>query len=200
MDNHREEYDKAMQNFTEFTQSLIEHISTFDSEVAAADLNAKDCIPKLNRDLRFSKNKAPYKTYLYCIICSKGRKVNDANYGVFIDPGQSFIFSGTWQPEPKHLKQIREKIDYDYEGWLKIAQGKDLLHAFPDGVVAYETLKRVPAGYQEDNPALDYLKMKGYAVKKQLADSFFQANKNLDTIVSNFKTCGQLQEFLKKED
>lgn len=200
MEAHHDDYERAMDNFTEFTQAVIDGIAAFDGSIATADLKAKDCIPKLNRDLRFTKNKAPYKTYLYCIICARGRKVNDVNYGIFIDPDHSFIFAGAWQPEPDHLKEIREKIDYDYEHWLKIAENKELLHAFPDGVVANETLKRPPAGYQEDNPAIKYLKMKGYVVKNQYADSYFQAAKNMDTILSHFELCSGLQEFLKRED
>lgn len=200
MDEHRDMYEKAMTNFTDFTQRLIDEISLFDDEIGKADLQAKDCIPRLNRDLRFSKNKAPYKTYLYCIICRKGRKVNDVNYGVFIDPDSSFIFSGAWQPEPSHLKEIRDKINYDYDEWLKIAENKDLLKAFPEGVIANESLKRIPAGYQEDNPASKYLKMKGFVVKKQLANSFFESEENWDTLLNDFKVCTDLKDFLKKED
>lgn len=200
MDEHRDMYEKAMADFTDFTQRLIDEISLFDDEIAKADLKAKDCIPRLNRDLRFSKNKAPYKTYLYCIICRKGRKVNDVNYGVFIDPGSSFIFSGAWQPEPAHLKEIRSKINYDYDEWIKIAEDQKLLNSFPDGVIANESLKRLPAGYEEDNPAAKYLKMKRFVVKKQLPNSFFESDKNWDTLIKDFKVCTDLKDFVKKEE
>lgn len=200
MDDHRDMYEKAMVDFTDFTQRLIDEISLFDDEIGKADLKAKDCIPKLNRDLRFSKNKAPYKTYFYCIICRKGRKVNDVNYGVFIDPGSSFIFSGAWQPEPRHLKEIRQKINYDYDQWLKIAEDKKLLNSFPDGVIANESLKRMPVDFEEDHPAAKYLKMKGFVVKKQLANSFFESEKNWTNLLKDFKVCADLKDFLKKDE
>jgi uncharacterized protein (TIGR02453 family) len=200
MVENRDLYEKAMADFTDFTQRLIDEISLFDNEIAKADLKAKDCIPRLNRDLRFSKNKAPYKTYLYSIICRKGRKVNDVNYGVFIDPDSSFIYSGAWQPEPAHLKEIRGKINYEYEEWLKIAEDKKLLNSFPDGVIANDSLKRMPAGYEEDNPVAKYLKMKGFVVKKQLANTFFEEEKNWDTLIDDFKSCVNLKDFLKKEE
>ncbi|MBK0370237.1 DUF2461 domain-containing protein [Flavobacterium agrisoli] len=200
MIENRDKYDDAMADFTNFTQRLIDEISLFDNEIGRADLKAKDCIPRLNRDLRFSKNKAPYKTYLYSIICRKGRKVNDVNYGVFIDPESSFIYSGAWQPEPTHLKEIRSKINYDYNEWIKIAEDQKLLNSFPDGVIANESLKRMPAGYDEDNPAAKYLKMKGFVVKKQLDNSFFQEEKNWTILLNDFKVCTYLKDFLKKEE
>lgn len=77
---HREDYRATYEDFAFFNQNLIEAISEFDTSIAASDLQGKDCIPRLNRDLRFTKDKSPYKTYYYSIINKGGRKSGNAGY------------------------------------------------------------------------------------------------------------------------
>lgn len=136
VDEHRSDYDAAIEDFTIFNQDLIDAISKFDKSIAKSDLQANDCIPRLNRDLRFTKDKSPYKTYLYSIINEGGRKSGNAGYFLVMNSGECYIGGGAFQPEPERLKKIRQKIETNFEDWKKIAEDKELLKFFPEGIVA----------------------------------------------------------------
>jgi uncharacterized protein (TIGR02453 family) len=139
---HRSDYQETMEDFRLFNQELIDELSKFDKSIAGSDLQGKDCIPRLNRDLRFAKDISPYKTYLYSIINEGGRKSGKAGYFIVINPGECYIGAGAFQPEPQLLKKIRQEINYNFEDWLKIAEDDKLLKAFPDGMVAQDSLQK----------------------------------------------------------
>ncbi|MEP2346995.1 MAG: DUF2461 domain-containing protein, partial [Algoriphagus sp.] len=196
LDQHRSDYNETMEDFALFNQNLIDSISAFDKSIAMSDLQGKDCIPRLNRDLRFTKDKSPYKTYLYSIINEGGRKSGKAGYFIVMNPGECYIGAGAFQPVPELLKKIRQEIDYNFEDWTKIVQDSNLLKAFPDGVVSQESLQKVPKGFDIDSPAKDYLKMKGFFVRNYYPDTFFLRKENYNTIVENFKACQHLNQFV----
>jgi len=193
---HRDDYQETHDDFTLFNQNLIEAISKFDKSIAESDLQGKDCIPRLNRDLRFTKDKSPYKTYYYSIINKGGRKSGNAGYFVVLNPGECYIGAGEYQPEPKRLKKVRQEIEYNFEDWQKIAQDSQLLKAFPDGIIAQETLQKVPKGFDIDSPAKEFLKMKGFFVRKHYPDAFFLSKDNFAIIIESFKTCHKLNDFV----
>ncbi|WP_106290956.1 DUF2461 domain-containing protein [Arcticibacter pallidicorallinus] len=140
---------------------------------AKSDLRGKDCIPRLNRDLRFAKDKSPYKTYLYSIINEGDRKSGNAGYFIVIKFGECYLGAGAFQPEPQRLKKIRQVINYNFQDWKKITENAKLLNAFSDGIVAQESLRKVPKDFDSDSPAGDFLKMKGYFVRNYYPDTFF---------------------------
>ncbi|RZJ90552.1 MULTISPECIES: DUF2461 domain-containing protein [Pedobacter] len=197
-DDNRDEYREVYKNFEAFTQDLIHSISEFDPSIASSHLLAKDCIPRLNRDLRFTKDKSPYKTYLYAVISSGGRKSGNAVYYVMLDPGKCCFGAGSFQPNPDKLKKIRQEIDYNLEQWLEIAEEPKLNAAFPDGIIAQESLQKVPIGFDGENPAAKFLKMKGFFVRKYNADSYFLKKDNFDDIVERLKLCLELNKFVNR--
>lgn len=197
-DNNRDEYREVYENFEAFTQDLINCISKFDQSIASSHLLAKDCIPRLNRDLRFTKDKSPYKTYLYAVISSGGRKSGNAVYYVMLDPGKCCFGAGSFQPDPDKLKKLRQEIDYNLEEWIKIAEEPVFKTAFPDGIIAQESLRKVPNGFDADSPAANFLKMKGFFVRQYYADSFFLKKDNFDVIVERLKTCVDLNTFVNR--
>jgi uncharacterized protein (TIGR02453 family) len=184
-------YQGTMEDFNLFVQNLIDGISNFDKLIAMAKL-----YPKMNRDLRFAKDKSPYKTYLYAIINEGGRKSGKSGYFVVLNPGESYIGGGAFQPEPTQLKKIRQEIDYNFANWRKIAGDKKLLENFPDGITARESLQKVPKDFDKDSPAKEFLKMKGFFVRKYYPDTSFRAKDNFDTMVESFKACQQLNNFV----
>ncbi|OKS87397.1 DUF2461 domain-containing protein [Mucilaginibacter polytrichastri] len=195
-DKHRIDYQNTLDDFTLFNQNLIDAISKFDKSIAQSDLQGRDCIPRLNRDLRFAKDKSPYKTYFYSIINEGGRKSGQAGYFIVINPGECYIGAGAFQPEPDLLKKIRQEIDYDLEAWKKIAEDKKLLKTFPEGITAQEILQKVPKGFDKDSPAKDFLRMKGFFVRKYYPDSFFCGKDSFSTILESFEACQQLIKFI----
>lgn len=197
-DKNRDDYREVYENFESFTQNLIDSISKFDPSIASSHLLAKDCIPRLNRDLRFAKDKSPYKTYLYAVISSGGRKSGNAVYYVVLDPDKCCFGAGSFQPDPDKLKKLRQEIDYDFEEWIKIAEYPKFKTAFPDGIIAQERLQKVPKGFDAASPAADFLKMKGFFARKYDADFFFLKKDNFDVIIERLKTCVELNKFVNR--
>ncbi|MBD3903332.1 DUF2461 domain-containing protein [Chryseobacterium sp. Ch-15] len=196
VDEHRLDYDQTLEDYTTFNQNLIDAISKFDQSIAKSVLQAKDCIPRLNRDLRFTKDKSPYKTYLYSIINEGGRKSGKAGYFIVMSPGECYIGAGAFQPEPDRLKKIRQKIDINFNDWKKITEDTKLLKAFPEGIVAQESLQKIPKGFDPDSPAEDFLKMKGFFVRNFHPDTFFRGKDNFSDIIESFKACQHLNQFV----
>ena len=195
-DQHRGDYQETLADFTKFNQDLIHTIAEFDKSIATSNLQGKDCIPRLNRDLRFAKDKSPYKTYYYSIINQGGRKSGKAGYFIVINPGECYIGAGAFQPEPERLKKIRQEIDFNFDDWKKIAEDSKLLKAFPDGITAQESLQKVFKDFDSDSPAKDFLKMKGFFVRNYHPDTFFRGKGNFQAIVDSFKACQQLNHFV----
>src|SRR5689334_13212529 len=109
-DKNRKVYEAAKKDFTDFVQTMIDKFGKKDESIAA--IVAKDCLFRINRDIRFSKDKSPYKTNMGASINKGGRMtMNTAGYYFHLEPGNCFVGGGLWQPEPDALKKIRQEID-----------------------------------------------------------------------------------------
>lgn len=164
-------YKQATAVFNDFAERLIEGISSFDPNVAG--LTLKDCTYRIYRDVRFSKDKSPYKTHMGVYVCKGGKKSWNAGYYFHIQPkGHTwfdghFISSGLYMPEPKALKIIREDISMDSKPFISaIKKAKDF------NFNTDNKLKRIPAGFTEEDPFAEYIKQKDFflekAIKKEL--------------------------------
>ncbi len=128
----------------------------------------KRSIFRIYRDIRFSKNKEPYKTnigiYFHYGFNNSGKKpINAPGIYFHIDATECFIAAGLHQPDPEQLKAIRQSI---YNNWLefdKIINNRDFIKYFPYRFVG-EKLKRLPPGYQYNHPASEYLKLKNFDI------------------------------------
>jgi uncharacterized protein (TIGR02453 family) len=192
-DVNRKRYEEAKADFVSFVDILIASIGKFDPAVSS--LKAKECIFRINRDVRFSKDKSPYKTNMGTYINPGGKKVNTPGYYFHCEPGQSFAAGGLYVPEPALLAKVRQEIDYNFDEWKKIVNDKTFKKYFPkvDGI---EVLSRPPKGYSDDNPAIAFLKMKSYIVSTPLTDAQL-THKNLVKDVSKaFETMKPMIDFL----
>lgn len=116
--DHKSEYENAKDNVLGFIQELVVAFSTFDSSLRG--LEAKDCLFRIYRDTRFSKDKTPYKTNLGASINAGGKKSMGPGYYVHLEPGGSFIAGGIWMPPADEVKKIRQEIDYNGKDLKKI--------------------------------------------------------------------------------
>jgi uncharacterized protein (TIGR02453 family) len=170
MDANRDAYLDAKADFETFTAALLQAVAKNDPSIA--HLQPKDCTFRINRDVRFSKNKDPYKTNMACYITRGGKKSSFAGYYCHVEPGKAFMAGGIWMPEPIVLKKLRQEIDYNFADFQKIVKGKKFVSTFGDlerteGVM----LSRPPKGYEVDNPAIEYLKMKSFIATVPLDDN-----------------------------
>lgn len=170
-DTNRKKYEAAKADFAAFIQHVIALHGKNDNSIK--NLVAKDCMFRINRDIRFAKDKSPYKTNFGASINTGGRKAMDsAGYYFHLEPGGSFTGGGIYMPMADELKKVRQEIDYNFAGFKKILQSKKFKAVYgdlskSDGL----SLSRVPKGYEPDNPAADYLKLKSYIAMIKINDA-----------------------------
>ena len=159
-------YLEAKANFENVVNEIIAEVAEFDESVER--LKDKNCIFRIYKDTRFSKDKTPYKTNIGASLVEKGPKtLNHAGYYIHLENEKSFLAGGVYMTEPKNLKAIREAISSDGETFLKILNKK----TFKDVLELQGTkLVKVPQGFDKENPMGDYLKFKQFTVFHSLSD------------------------------
>jgi uncharacterized protein (TIGR02453 family) len=168
-DAHRPQYEAARIDFSNFIQLLIDALQKSDTTITG--ITAKDSQFRINRDVRFSKDKRPYKDNFGAFIARGGKKSMYAGYYFHLAPGNSFIGGGLWQPEPANLKKVRQELDYNWEEFQSIVKNKTFKKIFGDLYKGEDmSLKRMPKGYAEDHPAISYLKLQSLIAEQKIAD------------------------------
>jgi uncharacterized protein (TIGR02453 family) len=195
-DDHRKEYENAKTDFHQLISAIIAGIGKFDAPLSA--LTAKDCTFRINRDVRFSKDKSPYKTNMGASFNMGGKKLQSAGYYFHVEPGKSFIGGGLYMPMPPLLAKVRQEIDYNFDDWKKIVENKTFATIFKKGVDGIDYLVRPPKGYEETNPAISYLKMKNFIVSKPLTDKDLVDKKLSNEILKTFKAMKPFINFLNR--
>lgn len=196
-DANRPKYEAAKKNFESFIQELINTHAKKDSTIAG--LTAKACMFRINRDVRFSKNKAPYKTNMGASINRGGKKSVFAGYYFHLEPGNSFVGGGIWMPMPAEIQKIRQEIDYCYDEFDKIITSKKF-------AATYKTLDQdkefklanVPKGYTKDNPAAAYLKLKSWIAIQPVTDAELTSKDLLKKSTAAFAALQPMIEFLNR--
>jgi uncharacterized protein (TIGR02453 family) len=163
---HRTDYELARSHFEGYIASLLSQLSRTE---ALRGVTPKDCIFRLNRDLRFSRDKTPYKPYMSAYIAPGGRKSRRLGYYVHIEPGNhSVLGGGLHEPESQDLVAWRTSIDRDSRRFKKITSSKSFRQHF--GEVRGNKLKTAPRGFPKDHPELDLLRLKQITVWRPLSD------------------------------
>lgn len=199
--NNKPWFEENKQSFLaakEDVEHLVADVLVLLAEEDPAFVNhkAKDCIMRIYRDVRFSKDKSPYKTNFGVGFMAGGRKAMGAGYYLHIQPGASFIGGGIWMPEGKLLKAIRQEIDYGFDDFRKIVEDKKFIKLFGD--IEGERLQKLPKGYAEDNPAIHYLKLKSFTVGQSLADDTMTNKKVQKSILDAIQVMKPFVDFLNR--
>lgn len=165
-DENRQRYDQARAHFETLVGDIIQQFAPVDD---LGKTTAKDCIFRINRDVRFSKDKTPYKSNMGALIGNGGRKTTGRSYYLNLEPGGSFIAGGVYAAMPDQLKKIRQVIaDDNGKKLTAIINHKDFKKYF--GTMQGEALKTAPKGYLADHPAIELLKHKQFLAMHQLND------------------------------
>ena len=170
-DSHREAYDSAKKDYIDFIQLVIDRHAKTDQTIGS--LKAKECVFRINRDIRFSKDKTPYKTNLGASINRGGKKSIFSGYYFHCEPGgKSFAGGGLWMPMPPDLKKVRQEIDYCFDEFKNIITSKKFKKVYKDLYREEDvSLVKVPQGFDKNNPAADYIKLKSFIAMKEIPDS-----------------------------
>jgi len=165
---NKESYDKARENVINFTGELLKLMQKVDPNISE-DLDPKKCVMRIYRDIRFSKNKTPYKNNFGISIPTNGSKLGGVEYYFQIQPGKSFIAGGYWMPEAPHLKAIRQEIDYNASEIKRIIDDAAFVKLFGN-FKSQDQLKTVPRDYAADNENIELLKLKSFIVLHKISD------------------------------
>jgi len=189
---NRAAYDDANTNVKEFVEDLIVKLSTFDQHINT-DIKASKCMFRIYRDVRFAKDKSPYKYWLSAGISVDGRKLDGPEYYLHIEPGNNYAAVGYWQPKKEHLDAIRQEIDYNYDSFVELLQADGW--EFEDLSID-DKLQRPPAGYTIDNPAIELLKLKSFILQKRLTDAEMTRAFASEHIIEMFQRTLAFKNFL----
>lgn len=197
-DKNRKAYEEAKADFAAFIQAVIDQHGKNDPSIKS--LRAKDCMFRINRDIRFSKDKSPYKPNFGASINKDGRKAwNSAGYYFHLEPGGCFTGGGIYMPEPDTLKKVRQEIDYNLADFKKIVQSKKFKSVFGELDQSAEfLLSRVPKGYEPDNPAAAFLRLKSFIAMTKLSDTDLTSKQLVKKTVAAFQALQPLVEFINK--
>lgn len=193
---NRSRYEAAKSNFELFVQKIIDGIAVEDKILKG--LEAKTCMFRINRDIRFSHDKSVYKTHFGAFIVKGGRNNREkhAGYYIHVEPGNSMIAGGAYMPPSPYLSAIREKISDQGDELLKIARDKEFIQVF--GKLEGEMLSGSPRGYRKEHPYIELLKMKSYFVMHSISDKEITADGTSDSIIRMSLVMKPLNDFLNE--
>jgi uncharacterized protein (TIGR02453 family) len=165
-DKNRAAYEQAREAFEDLIEQLISELGAFEN---LQGVSARDCIFRINRDVRFSKDKSPYKTSVGAAIAPGGKKSKELGYYIHIQPqSQSLLAGGLYMPTSDQLAKFRQAIDRDARPFKKITKDVDFVRYF--GALEGERLTTAPQGYNRDHPEIELLRLKQVTVVHHLTD------------------------------
>lgn len=185
-DVHRGEWAEVKAQFATFTEQLIDGIAKFDPSVDG--LRVQDCTYRIARDIRFSPDKSPYKTYIGAYVAPHGKKAGYAGYYFHVEPycdtppWSSMLSAGLYCPEPTILRSVREEIldnGAEIEASVKKARGFTFM--------TENKLKRAPVGFPADSEYVELLKLKDFNIMKKIDEDFLLSDNLVANILAEFR-------------
>ena len=191
---NKEYFEEAKQEFQDMVEYLIPALAV--TNPALANLEAKDTIFRIYRDVRFGKDKSPYKISMGAIMAPGGRKSQFAGHYFHIEPGGSFLAGGSYSPPSDRLKNIRSEIYYNSSEFKSIISAVDFKKYF--GEIEGSKLKRPPVGFPKDFEDIELLKLKDYTVFHRIDDSAVSNPDFLSNAVGIFEKMNPFIGFLNR--
>jgi len=193
-DLNRDRYDTTRKQFLVVAEQFIHDIRQFDDEVPA--LNPKDCVFRIFRDVRFSKDKLPFKSNYGCFVARGGKKSGFAGYYLHIQPGECFLSGGIYMPLPEYLQAIRQEIYYHPKNYIDLITNKEFKSTY---TLEYSNkLKTAPKGYPKDWEYLDLIKNRNYAFGHRIEENELFAPDFIEKAIELFKVIYPLNRYLNK--
>ena len=195
-EKNKQRYLDAKDLFEELVSKMLAEIVKFDSTLA--NLDPKKMTFRIYRDVRFSKDKRPYKTNMGASFSASGKGMGTPGHYLHIEPGnKSFIATGLFMPEAETLAKVRQEIDYNGDQLQKIMRDKKFRKFF-DEFWDGDALKTSPKGYAKDHPHLRWLKLKSFIVEHTFTDKQVLDKKFYKTFAEAAKAAKPLDDFLKE--
>jgi uncharacterized protein (TIGR02453 family) len=182
-DAHRAEYGRARSAFEAAVEDIIRGFEPIDD---LGFVTPKQCMFRINRDVRFSKDKSPYKTNMSAVIARGGRKGDGRSYYLQIGPGSSFMGGGLYDVDRIRLDNVRRHIVNDAAPLRALIADPQFVRAF--GGLQGEQLKTAPQGYDREHPDIDLLRYKQFLATQSLSDELVASDGFVDHVLKVFAT------------
>ncbi len=191
---HKDEYLHVQEIHHLLLNEVIEKISQFNPIIGKPE--AKDCAFRIYRDIRFSKDKLPYKTHIGAYIAREGRKSPRPGYYLHLEPGNSMIGGGIYMPQPDVLKRIRNEIYFDSKGFRSVLNDHSFSKLFNN--LYEDKLTRNPKDFDPDFSDIELLRYKSYFVERYLSDEEILSDNFVNTIIDTCKVILPFHLFLNR--
>jgi uncharacterized protein (TIGR02453 family) len=185
-------YQKQHEAVVAFADALINRMQAVDNIETPS---GKKAIFRIYKDVRFSKDKSPYKTHIGGHL-SRATKLLRGGYYFHIEPGNCFIGGGFWNPSPDDLKHIREQIAADPQALRDIIESSEFKKHF--GTLEGEQLKTAPKGYDKNHPAIDLLNYKQFLISKKFDDALVTSEAYLDEVFTSFQAMRPFFDYMSE--
>lgn len=195
MDDNKKRYLEAKGIIIDLVAQVIEKTSVFDPTLEGID--PKKTLFRINRDIRFSKNKDPYKTNFGASIVDGGRRSGNPGYYIHIMPENNFVGGGVYQPAPDILSKVRQEIDYSGDEFRAIIDDKKFNSIYPKAHDE-DKLKTAPKGYPKDHENIDLLQLKHYVFMHTVSNKQMNADNVVEMIAESFQVLHPFIEFLRR--
>lgn len=191
-DNNRDVYEKTRQQFLTITEVLISEIRSFDPEMPFLD--PKKCVFRIFKDVRFSKDKTPYKNNYGAFIARNGRKGGNPGYYFHIQPGASFLSGGIYMPDHEKLKAIRSEIYSHPQDLIDILEEPDFKSRFD--LFSEDKLKTAPKDFPKDFEHIDLLRYKSYAPYMPISDEKMFDPDIIEFVLDHYRLIKPMNQYL----
>lgn len=195
MHANKKRYDVYKKDYHNFIGGILSEMKNLDPKLEPLEI--KNCTFRINRDIRFSKDKSPYKTNMGVWFTQNKFRKNSPGYYIHYEKGNCFIAGGVWCPEPNELKLIRKEIEFFYDDLNNILSDKDFKKEFGDLTRnENEMLKKAPKDIEPNHPAIENLKLKSFTASQKIDDNLFTDNNFNKVIAKKLIALKPLNDFL----
>ena len=186
--SNKDKYENTLQNIKEVSAEVKEKLSK-------KDLIEDAKVFRIYRDVRFSKDKAPYKNNLGVHFTRATKKLRGGYY-LHIQPGESFAGGGFWAPSPEDLKRIRDEFAFDTKTIRRITSGKTFVKYF--GTLGGDELKTAPSGYDRNHPGIDLIRKKQFVVMRKFTDKEVTDKNFVKEVVATFEAMRPFFDYMSE--
>jgi uncharacterized protein (TIGR02453 family) len=195
MHANKKRYEDFKKDYHSWINSILMEMKPLDKSLEILDI--KNCTFRINRDIRFSKDKQPYKTNIGMWMSMDRNSKNAPGYYIHYEKDNSFIAGGCWCPEPMELKKIRTEIAFFTADFDDILNNPNFKKEFKSITIDEQnTLKNVPKGFEPDHKAAAFLKMKTFTASQKIEDEFFTQKDSSKKLAQKLIAIKPLNDFL----
>lgn len=197
MHANKKRYENYKKDYHNYIASILAEMKPLDKTLEP--LEVKNCTFRINRDIRFSKDKSPYKTNMGVWFTQNKNRKNSPGYYIHFEKGKSFIAGGVWCPEPSELKQIRKEIEFFHDDLNAIVTNKSFKSEFGDiDRDENNMLKKAPKDFDPNHPAIEFLKLKSYTASRKIDDKVFTSPDFSKQIAKKLIALKPMNDFLRR--